>query len=118
MPSLAEVHQAQMRRAIEKTGEVLTLRRVVPNAPPIEKQVRGRVMGYAPDELAAGISIGERKVILPADEVEASGFPTPLRKGTDRIVVRGTHLTIVEVDDSTRRIGGELVAYEIRASGA
>lgn len=107
-----------MRRAIERTGEVVTLRRVVPNAPAIERTVRARISGYQPDEIAAGITAGERRVIVPADDVERSGFPTPFRKGSDRIVVRNTVLTVLEVDDSTRRIAGTLVAFEIRASGA
>lgn len=105
-------------RAIARTGETVTLRRTVANASPIDVQVRARVTGYALDELVGGIGQGDRKVIIPAKDVEASGFPLPFRKGSDAVMVRGTRLTIQSVDDSTRRIAGRLIAYDVRATGA
>jgi hypothetical protein len=33
------------------------------------------------------------------------------------MIVRGRDLAIMSVDDSTRRIGGELIAYQIQARG-
>ena len=103
---------------MDKTAEPVTLRRTVANGQPIERECRARIVGYAPSELAAGITVGERVVILAADEVAASGFPLPFKKASDRIVVRGTALTVTQVDDSTRRVAGQLIAYELRASGA
>jgi hypothetical protein len=65
-----------------------------------------------------GRQIGDRRVIVLAEDVEASGFPVPLRTGgSDKAVVRGKMLNINVVDDSTRRIAGVLIAYEIVAVG-
>jgi hypothetical protein len=103
-------------RALDRNGETITLRRVVPNGSPIDVQVRARVTGYAPEELVGGIMQGDRRVVLSASSVAASTFPLPI-KPNDRIVVRGRLLNIQDVDESTCRIGGQLVAYEIRATG-
>lgn len=110
--------RAMYARQIAAHGENVTFRRTVANAPAIEKTVRVRVTGYSDAELVAGVSIGDRKIILTAEEAEKTGLPVPLRKGTDAFIVRSTKLTVEAVDDSTRRINGVLIAYEIRASGA
>jgi hypothetical protein len=110
--------RAKWRRRIHKDGETVTLRRVVPNATPIERQVKARVMGYAPEELIGGINQGDRKVFILAEDVEEVGFPVPLRTGGgDQIVVRNRAMTIQVIDDNTHRIRGVLIAYEIRISG-
>jgi hypothetical protein len=80
--------------------------------------VRARITGYTPQELASGIMQGNRKAILSAEDVEASGFPLPIRKGgVDSLLVRGAKMTIQSVDDSTRRIGTVLIAYELGITG-
>jgi hypothetical protein len=57
-------------------------------------------------------------VILLAEDVEASGFPIPIKAGgVDRIVVRGKVMMVQSVDDSTRRVADTLIAYELRVTG-
>lgn len=111
--------RAMYRRQIDAHGETITLRRNNPApAGPTEVTVKARVSGYQPEELVGGINQGDRKVIILAEDVEMSGFPVPFNTGgTDKAVVRGRALNIGVVDDSTRRIGGVLIAYEIRATG-
>jgi hypothetical protein len=115
----AAAYRALYRRQLEQTGETVTLRRVNSSGPPTDVPVLARVAGFSPQELVGGVNVGDRKIIILAEDVETSGFPVPIKAGgTDKIMVRGKSLTILDVDDSTRRIAGTLVAYEIRASGA
>ncbi|WP_048710788.1 phage head completion protein [Microvirga massiliensis] len=108
--------RAQYDREFSIRGEVVTMRRVVPNAPAIEAVARAIVVGYQPDELIGGITQGERRVYVAADDLERAGWPIP-PKVNDRIIVRGRSLNVLSVDDSTHRIAGELMVYDIRASG-
>ncbi len=94
---------------LEAHGESITLRRL----PSTDIAVRARVTGYKPDEIGGDIMQGDRKVIVFADDVT---FDPPLRRG-DKVVVRGALLNIAVVDDNTRRIAGELIAYELAARG-
>lgn len=106
------------RKAISDVGEIITLRRIVAGGAPIEAEVRARVTGYQPAELVGGIKQGDRRVIVLAEDVEATGFPTPFSTGgSDKTVVGGKALNIEVVDDSTRRVGGALIAYDITARG-
>ncbi|WP_020184826.1 hypothetical protein [Methylopila sp. 73B] len=106
-------------------GECVTLQRLGQNASEAI-DLRARIMGFSPDELASGIDQGSRKIVLLAEDVEAAidegAWPEPSAGRTaivknDRIVVRGAPLNVESVDDSTRRVGGVLMAYDIVAKG-
>lgn len=106
------------REMISDIGETITLRRNVASGPPIEAQVLARVTGYQPKDLVGGIKQGDRRLIVLAEDVENTGFPVPFKtNGSDKAVFRGHLLNIGLVDDSTRRIGGVLIAYDITATG-
>lgn len=79
--------------------------------------VLARVMEFQPHELVGGIVQGDRSLIVLAEDVADSGIALPLVATADKVVVRGKELAIKAIDDSTRRIAGELIAYEIRAGG-
>lgn len=107
------------RRMIMAYGQTITLRRVNSSGAPTDVSVHARVLGFAPEELVGGITQGHRQVRILAEDVESSGFPMPLKKGsTDRIVVDGKQLMIENIDDSTARIGDTLIGYIITATGA
>jgi hypothetical protein len=111
--------RAQHRRFIRQIGETVTLRRYSGTGDGRTKRdwtVQARVTGYGPQELVGTIQQGDRKLIVLADDVAACGWRPQLRKG-DKVVVRGQELNIEAVDDNTRRIGGELIAYELQARG-
>jgi hypothetical protein len=111
--------RSMWRRLVVAYGQDVTLRRINPSGPVTDKTVRARVVGFAPEELVGGITQGHRQVRLLAEDVESSGFPVPIKKGsTDRIVVDGKTLMIENVDDNTARIGGTLIGYIITATGA
>ncbi len=59
---------------------------------------------------------GDRKVILFADDLANSEIELPLLD-SDALMVRGDELSIVRIDDSTRRVNGVLIAYEITVRG-
>ncbi|MGE0290268.1 MAG: hypothetical protein AB7P16_28635 [Bradyrhizobium sp.] len=112
-----EAARGMYRRQIARHGETVTLRRInsSPTAP-TNRDVRARVLGYTPDELVGEVQQGDRKIIVLAEDM--GSFPVPFReRSTDRVIVRGAELAIQAVDDSTRRVAGELIAYEIRARG-
>jgi hypothetical protein len=111
----ADEARAMWRDLLNAYGETVTLQRVNPS---VSKAVRGRVTGFAPEELVGGINQGSRKVILLAEDVEGSAFPIPIKAGsTDRIVAHGKTLMINDVDTSTARVGDTLIAYLITATG-
>ena len=112
MTPLVRRHLNAHRRQIKATGEEMTLRRGS-GVGAESLAVWGRIMGFDPDELVGDIKQGDRKAIILAEDVT---FNPPLRPG-DRIMLRGQPLNITAVDDSTRRVGGMLIAYEVTARG-
>lgn len=99
-------HTAEQLRLF---GEPVQLRR----AGTADLTVVARITGYKPSELGGGIRQGDRKAVLLAQGVT---FDPPLRP-LDKLILRGRILNIEIVDDSTRRAGGELIAYELTVRG-
>ncbi|MCX5581327.1 hypothetical protein [Kaistia terrae] len=56
--------------------------------------------------------MADRRVLVLAEDVEASGWPGALRKG-DKVVIRGRVSNIQSIDDDRRRVAGVLIAYEL-----
>lgn len=106
-------------RALNAAGETIKIRRYVgvgTSRVPTDTDVRARVTGYAASELTATIQQGDRRIIMLVDDLVDAGFAVPVT-ANDKIMLRGTMISIVSVDDSTRRIQGMLIAYEIQARG-
>lgn len=80
------------------------------------------VTEFVPSDLAGAVEQGRRNAIVLASSLVASGFPLPIIVKQDRLVwgLNGTPKSnaITKVDDSTRRIGGTLIAYELDLDGA
>lgn len=116
--SLSEI-QAAYRSGFQG-ADVVTLRRYAgrdQNRTHFDFQsVRARVTGYAAADLVGDIEQGDRLAIVLAEDVYRVGFPIPIRKG-DGMIVAGAICSIEAVDDNTRRVGGNLMAYEIRIRG-
>jgi hypothetical protein len=114
----AEVRQSY-RENMDAVGETIVIRRYTGTGVgrvPADTDVRARVTGYDERELVGTIQQGDRKIIVLVEDLTNSGFAVPVTPN-DKVVLRGTMISIVTVDDSTRRIQGELVAYEIQARG-
>ncbi|CAJ0867131.1 hypothetical protein AMST5_01924 [freshwater sediment metagenome] len=102
-----------LARMLDAHGETVTLKRGAASY-----CVRARIMGASPSDVTGSVQQLGRKAIVSAEDVEAIEFPTPFRPKQDRLVWNGKTLVISAVDDATRRIQGELVAYELELSGA
>jgi hypothetical protein len=114
----AEVRQSY-RENMDAVGETIAIRRYTGTGVarvPADTDVRARVTGYDERELVGTIQQGDRKIIVLVEDLTSAGFAIPVTPN-DKVVLRGTMISIVTVDDSTRRIQGELVAYEIQARG-
>lgn len=104
--------RAAYRRQIDAHGEPVVLRKGTAGA---EITVRARVMGYTPEQLVGPITVGSRRIIIMAEDVSASwGVP----QKNDRVVWSGMTLNVLDVDSATRRLAGETIAYDVRATGA
>lgn len=111
--------RATYRRFLDQVGEVVLIRRYTgagASRPRFDVSVKARVVEYEPNELAGLIVQGDRKLIVLAQDLIDAQFPIPLRKG-DKAVVRGKELNIEAPDDNTRRVRGELIAYELQVRG-
>ena|SRR3990167_2691912 len=107
-------------RMLTRFGETVYLRRYSGSGEAraaTDYAVKARVTEFDPEELVGGIVVGDRQIIASVEDVTASGITLPIVATADKIVVRGKELVIKKVDDSTRRLAGELVAYEITAGG-
>ncbi|NEU95049.1 hypothetical protein [Bradyrhizobium uaiense] len=114
-------------RALEENGETVLVRRYAGIGPARavtkEAAVLAKVKGYQPAELVGEIRQGDRHVILlndpsapvPAGKVALSDM-LPL---TDRdfLVIAGAEASIKGVDDATRRMQGQVIAFELQVRG-
>ena len=126
MTLIPETLKADYRAIIDTVGEDIIVRRYTgtgTNRPKIDVPCRARVTGYAPRELVGVVQQGDRFVLVLAEDVTQPNTDSPPQSLTlpltpaDKVVVRGKEMQIVAADDSTRRVGGELVAIEIQARG-
>jgi hypothetical protein len=108
------------RRMIDEIGEPIVIRRYTGagvNRPHFDVEVRARVAGYQPEELVGGIVQGDRRIIVLVEDLIDAQFALPI-VASDKVLVRGgPELAITKPDDSTRRIHGVLIAYELTAKG-
>jgi hypothetical protein len=115
------------RRAIARRGESVTFQRITGQAPnvtilppPNGATVQAIVMNYQvqPDVMRVdpegGVTLGDRQIIVLADDLTAAGFPLPLRKN-DKAIVQGEVLNVETLDPSKRGIAG---AIEVHAKGS
>lgn len=107
----------EFRELFEMGGRRVTLQRTVPNQQPQTlPNVRARVRGYTPEEIAGGVNVGSRKVTLLAEDVPANWLPL---RATDAIVVDGIRMAFKNrPDDQTHRDGEVLLAIVCEASGS
>lgn len=81
-----------------------------------EAAAQARIVGYAPNQLAGPVQQGDRRAVVYADDLIENGLTLPVTTN-DKLVVRGRELAIIAADDSTRRVDGVLIAYELQVRG-
>ena len=114
--SPAEIKAAYLE-AITEVGETVAIRTYVGITETYsDVTVRARVVDFSPDQLVGSIVQGDRKLIMLAADVIAAGIELTATQNC-KCVVRGKELQIKAVDDNTRRVAGELIAYELVVGG-
>jgi hypothetical protein len=112
--------KAKLARMMEQRGETVRIVNVDFGTGAEDTcDARAVVTGFAAHELVAGVDLGERDVLVYADDVTLS---TPIVEGTIIILRRATaEETTMSVseppDTSTHRMAGVLIAYAIKAKG-
>lgn len=111
--------KASYARTLAAVGEPVVIRRYTGtgvNRPYFDATVLARLRDYEPHEIVGTIKQGDRNLILLAQDLVDAQFTLPVRNG-DKVVVRGSELNIEAADDSSRRVGIELIAIELQARG-
>ncbi len=116
---------AAYERAIARAGQPVTFERrngVAPNIAIFTATVKARVMTFAPDAGSVGrtdfsenklgaITQTQRKIIVLASDLQAAGFPLPLKKN-DKAIITTNGVTetfnVTAVDPNTRQLGGAI----------
>ena len=120
--------QAAYRRAVQRTGELVTVQRISGTAPrtvSFSVQVWANVQTYAPDSVEpseagysstqlGGITQNDRKVIIVAQDLSDAQFPLPVLKNDKILLTNGDKLNVTGVDEHKRRLAG---AIELTAAG-
>jgi hypothetical protein len=117
---------ASHRQFLLEDGEPILIRRysgIGGARTKVEAQVQARAVGFRMDELVGGVTQGDRSIIALNDPDAAvpQGMVTlasllPITTN-DKVVVRGKELAIIAPDDSTRRVGGVLIALQLQVRG-
>ncbi|MBI1621498.1 hypothetical protein IOD40_12595 [Aquamicrobium sp. cd-1] len=107
---------AEYREMLRDGGEVVTLKRIVPNQPEQTlATVSARIKGYRPEEVVGSIQAGNRKAILLAEDLK--DVSPPIQKNDRLVLASGGVLTVVTVDSSTHKYGTTVLAYVCQVSG-
>ena len=103
--------------AISTVGENVIIRTYDVGADTFtDKTVRARVVDFTPDQLVGPLVQGDRKLIMLAEDVVATGVTLALTSNC-KVLVRGKELQVKAIDDNTRRVQGDLIAYELVVGG-
>lgn len=111
--------RAMYRDQMALHGETIAIRRYNGSGASrtyVDRPCTARVMGYTPAELVGAVLQGDRKIVVLAEDLEGESPAYAIAKG-DKAIARGAEWAILAVDDSTRRIGATLIAYELQARG-
>ena len=107
------------RSMLDERGEWIWIRRYLgsgANRPKFEVKVRARVYDYTAVELSGSIIQGDIKIIGLYEDLVNGQFNLPILKN-DKVIVNGKEINIESVDRHTRKISGELIAYELQGRG-
>jgi hypothetical protein len=109
--------RAEYLDAISTVGEDVVIRTYMGTSETYDdKTVRARVVEFNPDQLVGAIVQGDRKLIMLATDVDGTGVTLALTTNC-KILVRGKELQVKSIDDNTRRVQGDLIAYELVVGG-
>jgi hypothetical protein len=113
--------KATYRRMLDDRGETVVIRRygagiAGTSRPRFDVEVMAVVTGYAHNELVGPLQQGDRRMIVLVEDLLERQFALPIT-AADKAIVRGRECAILAPDDSTRRVAGTLIAYELTVRG-
>lgn len=126
--TILTAHRDAHRRAIAMRGVPITFRRITgaaPNSTKVEKTVNAVVTTLVSDQLSSSRSgysqslvgslpQGSRRIIVMAEDLQAAGFPLPVKSNDGITLDTGERLNVTQVDAETRAVAG---AIELLAAG-
>lgn len=129
MSTHSEREIRELDKSLQEDGEDIVLRRVVGTTNRVFNDVtcRAFVRGYAPNELIAGITQQDSKVILSPTQINRAQWPggqppntpgdprIPSKNRGDKAIIAGKERTIESATGIP--IDGELVRIEMRVLG-
>lgn len=86
---------ARVAEIVQRHGEMVTIRRL---SPLTTAQVRARLAGYEPSEIAGSIIQGDRRCFIGTQDLIAEGFPIPIQKNDKVVLASGKVLNIEGAD--------------------
>lgn len=119
MSFLADQARAEWRAALNERGETIKIRRYTgagPNRPRFDVDVMAVVTGFAPKDFVGSLVLGDRFALVLAEDLIEAQFALPIT-ASDKAVVREKELAIIAPDDSTIRVGPDLIAYALQVRG-
>lgn len=126
--TIIPAQHASHRRQIDRRGTLCTFRRTTgaaPNTQKIEATVTAVVSTLQPDTMStsrtgySAVMMGSldqqaRRILVMAEDLDAAGFPLPLKQNDGVRLDSGEWLNITQVDAQTRATAG---AIEMMATG-
>ena len=100
---------------IAGVGQPVVLRRVVANAPAIERPHRAFVRGYRPDEVTGGIQQNDSLLIMSPTGMPREFTGADILRVNDRVSINGRMRNVQFVD--AVRIGDQVVRYNVSVRG-
>lgn len=110
------------RDQMDLHGEDIAIRRysgATASRTHLDRPCRGRVIkGVNASELVGSVVQQNYRIIVLAEDLDGESPPFVITKSDKVVATRfRDELAILDVDDSTRRIGETLIAYELIARG-
>jgi len=121
--------QAATRRALQRTGELVTFQRLTgtaPNVTTLSVSLYANVQGLHPEtnepsqeglpsSKEGAITQTSRRIIVVGSDLSAKGFPLPVKKNDKIVLADGTKCNILDVDAHKRSLADaiEITAAEV-----
>lgn len=104
-------------RMINKVGETITLRRGTDESTAKARIIGGK-MDIGEDQIADNLQQRRRRAIVLASDLAAGDVTLPPMRGDEVEDASGLIMMVEHVNDESRRVEGQVVAYELMLVGA
>jgi hypothetical protein len=101
----------QLAQMLADYGEDVQIKRQA-----VTVTVRAKELAYRPEDYVGDLQQSIRRIVVQAQDLDNSGL-LPLVAGKDHLVMSGRTMVITAIDDTTRRIQGIVIGYELQVAG-